>query len=120
MHKVNHNFTQAQRRKLRTRKKLFGAADQPRVSVRRTNQHIYVQIIDDRAGKTLATSNDLDLEKSEQPVTKTEKAKLVASDLSSKLKSLKISKAVFDRGGYRYHGRVKAVAEVLRENGINI
>lgn len=120
MYKINHNLSKIQKREFRTRKKLFGVVDQPRVCVHRTNQHIYVQIIDDDAGKTLATSSDYDLRKVKNPVTKTQKAQLVAADLSLKLKALKISKAVFDRGGYRYHGRVKAVAETLRENGINI
>ena len=120
MYKINHNLSKIQKRELRTRKKLFGVADQPRVCVHRTNKHIYVQIIDDNAGQTLLTGSDHNLEKGKKSVTKTQKAQMVAIDLSSKLKTLKISKAVFDRGGYRYHGRVKAVAETLRENGINI
>lgn len=120
MYKINHNLTKVQRRKLRTRKKLHGLVDQPRVSVHRTNKHIFIQAIDDQAGKTLAAIGDQGLKLDPKNVNKTEKAKLVAVNLATQLKSKNIQKAIFDRGSYRYHGRVKAVAETLRENGISI
>lgn len=120
MHKIKHNLTLTDRRKKRTRKKLFGLVTKPRVSVFRSNQHIFAQAIDDSSGKTLAFVSDLQLAKGNAKQTKTDKAKLVAVKLASVLKDKKIVAAIFDRGAYRYHGRVKAIAESLRENGIKI
>ncbi len=120
MHKVNHNQSLFTKRQLRTRKKLFGTAAKPRITVYRSNQHLSVQAIDDAAGMTLAASNDVAKAAKTKGKTKIERAQWVASELAAQLKSKKIESAVFDRGAYRYHGRVKAVADSLRESGMNI
>lgn len=120
MHKVNHNQSLFIKRQLRTRKKLFGTAIKPRICVHRSNQHLRVQAIDDALGKTLAASSDVGKSAKAEGKTKTERAQLVASELATQLKTKNITSAVFDRGAYRYHGRVKAVADSLRESGMNI
>ncbi|PZM82344.1 50S ribosomal protein L18 [Candidatus Gracilibacteria bacterium] len=103
------------RRKNRIRAKISGTAEKPRLSVFRSNSNISVQLIDDTKGVTLASASDLKLEKKS---TKVEMAKLVGAEMAKKIKDLKIESIVFDRGGFIYHGRVKALAEALREGGI--
>lgn len=105
-------------RKTRIRSKLSGSAIRPRVSVFRSNRSIVAQAIDDKKQVTIATVNEHDV-KSEK-VTKVEKAKLVGMALADKLTKLKIKQIVFDRSGYRYHGRIKAVADGLREKGVQV
>ncbi len=90
----------------------------PRLSVFRSNNEIYVQLIDDLQGRTLASASSRDKDIAAQKVTKTEKSKLVGASIARKAKELGIEKAVFDRGGNLYHGRVKAVAESAREGGL--
>lgn len=107
-----------QKIRYRIRKKVSGKADMPRLSVFRSNSEIYVQLIDDLQGKTLASASSRDKDIAAQKVTKTEKSKLVGSAIARKAKELGIEKAVFDRGGNLYHGRVKAVAEAAREGGL--
>ncbi len=102
-------------RKNRVRAKISGTAERPRVAVFRSNTHISVQLIDDIAWKTLAAASDLKLSKEG---TKTEMAKKVWADLAKKASDLKIDTVVFDRGWFAYHGRVKALAEALREGGL--
>ena len=104
-----------QKRHRRVRKKIFGTADRPRLAVYRSNKHIYAQMIDDVAGKTLVSSSTL-VEGSDGD--RTAQAKAVGQELAKKAKGAGISKAVFDRGGFQYHGRVKAVAEAAREGGL--
>lgn len=101
-------------RRKRIRAKIHGTAERPRLSVFRSNAHIYAQLIDDENGVTLAAANDMKAEKG----TKTESAKAVGQELADKAKKAKISHCVFDRGGYKYHGRVKALAEGAREAGL--
>lgn len=103
------------RRKNRIRAKISGTSTRPRLAVFRSNSNIYVQLIDDVAGKTLAASSDLKLKKEG---TKTEMATKVGTDMAKKVSDLKISEVVFDRGGFAYHGRVQALADALRENGL--
>lgn len=103
-----------QKRKKSIRKVINGTADRPRVAVFRSNKHISAQIIDDVSCKTLAASSDQNVKKGE----KTLKAKEVGLQLAKLAKNNKIEKVVFDRGGYKYHGRVKALAEGLREGGL--
>jgi len=103
----------------RVRAKLFGTAQQPRISVNRTNQHISIQAIDDAQGITLASASDLGKE-TKLKGTKTERAIAAAKEMAAQMKKAKITKACFDRGAYMYHGRVKAVAETLREAGIEV
>ena len=115
---VKHNTTRKQRRALRVRGKLFGTSTKPRVSVHRTNKHIYVQAIDDGKRTTLASANDKQVKKAK--VKQTAQAELVGKLLAKKLKAKKIKQVVFDRGAFRYHGRVKAIAEALRAEGVKL
>jgi large subunit ribosomal protein L18 len=97
------------------RKKISGTATKPRLSVFRSNTGIYVQLIDDLTGKTLASSSSKEL-KVKGP--KSELSKKVGVSIAEKAKAAGISEVVFDRGGYLYHGRVKALAEGAREGGL--
>lgn len=108
-----------QKRKLRVRKNLLRREDRYRLSVFRSNKYIYGQIIDDWNKKTLISASENDLTAEDKKKNKTEKAKLVGLNLGKKAKTEKIEKIVFDRGSYRYHGRVKALAEGVREQGID-
>lgn len=115
-------FDQKIRRKRRVGKKIKGTAQRPRLSVFRSNHYIYAQVIDDEKRITLDQFSDLnlrlDLKKDKK--SKTERAKLVGLKLSEKLKKAGIKELVFDRGFYKYHGRVAAVADGLREGEIKI
>lgn len=115
------------RRKKRVRKKIFGYPERPRVSVFRSHKHIYAQVINDVEGHTLVALSSLSPEvrtkveelKSKGEVKgKADVARLVGRMLAEKAKEKGITKVVFDRGGYKYHGRVKALAEGLREGGL--
>lgn len=115
---INHNISHIEKRKMRVRSKINGTAERPRITVFRSNKHISLQVIDDEAQKTLASVNDMG---KEAPTgTKTERAQKITQELVKILKKSKIEKLAFDRGSYKYHGRVKAVAETLREEGINV
>lgn len=98
----------------RARKNVAGVFDRPRVAVFKSGQHIYAQIVDDTKGRTLASESDLKIETG----TKKEKALKVGEALAQKAIKVKITKIVFDRGGFAYHGRVAAVAEGLRKGGL--
>ena len=117
MPRIKHNETLATKRKRRVRARLMGTADRPRLSVFRSNKHIALQVINDEAGKTLVSATDLN---KGIKGTKIERATKVAAELVKSLKKAKINKLKFDRGSYKYHGRVKAVAEALRAEGINV
>jgi large subunit ribosomal protein L18 len=111
------------RRHRRVRKRISGTAERPRMAVYRSLKHIYVQFIDDEAepsGRTLAAASSLDpsLADELQGKTKTEIAKLVGKLAGERAKAAGIETVVFDRGGFPYHGRVKAVAEGAREAGL--
>lgn len=105
------------RRRLRRsiRKKISGTAERPRLSVYKSNKAIYAQVIDDQVGNTLAYATSLELDKTPANV---EMAKEVGKKLAEKAKANGVSTVVFDRGGYIYHGRVKALAEGAREGGL--
>ena len=105
-------------RKRRIRAKISGTSDCPRISVFRSLKSVSVQAIDDVLGKTVAHAKLADLGKS--PKNTVASATAVGALLSDQLEALGVKKAVFDRSGYRYHGKVKAVAEALREGGISI
>ena len=105
------------RRHKRIRAKVKGSATCPRLSVFRSNQHIYVQLIDDNKGQTLASFSDLKI-KRKKGLTKIAIAKQIGNSVAKKALEKKIKKVVFDRGGYKYHGQVKAVAEGAREEGL--
>jgi large subunit ribosomal protein L18 len=113
------SITKTARRKriqMRIRKKITGTAERPRVSVFRSNTQIYAQIIDDQAGKTLVAASSLELKTGGK---KSDVAAQVGKALAAKAKDAGVSNVVFDRGGYLYHGRVKALAEGAREGGLN-
>lgn len=103
------------RRKRRIRAKISGTVTRPRLSVFRSNQYIFAQLIDDSAGQTLAQADDRTIKKG----TKVARAKTVGEKLAEHAKKKNIDACVFDRGGYRYHGRVKALAEGAREGGLH-
>jgi large subunit ribosomal protein L18 len=108
------------RRHIRVRKKIFGTTDRPRLSVFRSLSEIYVQVIDDITGNTLvsASSIDAELRAKMQGLQKIEQAKLVGKAVAERAKSKGIEAVVFDRGGFRYVGRVKALADGAREGGL--
>jgi len=104
----------------RVRQSLSGTADRPRLSVYRSLSHLYAQVIDDSAGKTLAFagSNDKEMRKHTKGGGNVAAAKVVGKTIAERALQKGISQVVFDRGGYRYHGRVKALAEAAREAGL--
>ncbi|WKZ66175.1 MAG: 50S ribosomal protein L18 [Flavobacteriales bacterium] len=104
--------------KQRVRKSVSGTPERPRLSVYRSNTGMYAQIIDDEAGRTLVSASS-HKDKKAQGVPKIEQAKLVGQAIAEKAKAAGIEKVVFDRNGYLYHGRVKALAEAAREAGLN-
>lgn len=103
------------RRQLRTRTNITSSSDRPRLTVSRSNKYVSAQLIDDIKGVTLVGMSQKNLK---TKGTKMESAKTLGLEMASKLKAKKITKIVFDRGSYRYHGRVKSIAEGLREGGI--
>ena len=110
------------KKRARTKLSLGTLGQYPRLVVFKSNRHIYGQLIDDNTQKTLLSSstNDKDLAKDlSSTSTKVEKSKIVGYSLAKKIKNKKIDKIIYDRNGYRYHGRVKALAEAIREKGIN-
>lgn len=113
--------TGTERRKLRVRSKVKRGG-MLRLSVHRTCKYIYAQIIDDAAGKTLAAASSLqkDVRDGLKSASNMEAAKKVGAVLAERAKKAKIKQVVFDRGGYRYHGRVKALADAARENGLKL
>jgi large subunit ribosomal protein L18 len=112
----------AHRRQLhrRVRRKVRGTPERPRMAVFRSNCHIYAQVIDDSAGRTLASASSLDPEFRKQMKTggNLPAAKLVGKLIGERARAAGLSSVVFDRGGYQYHGRVKALAESAREAGL--
>ena len=104
----------------RVRMTVSGTAERPRLCVYRSLDHIYAQVIDDRAGKTLvsASSADKDTKKSLKGGGNVAAAKVVGKTVAERAKAAGVSRVVFDRGGYKYHGRVKALADAAREAGL--
>ena len=101
--------------KYRIRKRVFGTAERPRMSVFRSNKQIYVQVINDLEGKTLCSASSLGME----AMPKIEQAAKVGELLAEKAKAAGVEKVVFDRNGYLYHGRVKSLADAARKGGLN-
>jgi large subunit ribosomal protein L18 len=119
--KKTHTPRAARRRRhIRVRERLSGTPDKPRLAVFRSLNHIYAQIIDDTAGHTLAFATDLeaDVRSKRDGKKKREVAELVGEVLAKKAKEKGIAAVVFDRGGFRYHGRVKAFADAARKGGL--
>jgi large subunit ribosomal protein L18 len=109
-----------ERRKLRIRRKISGTSEQPRLSVFRSAKHIYAQVVDDAAGSTLAHASTLSREVRGEvtEATKLDAAKKVGQAIAKLLLAKGISKVVFDRNGYLYHGRIRALADAAREAGL--
>jgi large subunit ribosomal protein L18 len=105
-----------QKRHRRLRLRIAGTADRPRLAVYRSLNQIYAQVIDDRSGRTLAAASSLEAKDSKSK--KAEAAKAVGAKIAEKAKAAGIEEVIFDRGGYRYHGRVKALADAARSNGL--
>lgn len=104
------------RRHKRVRAKIKGTSERPRLSVFRSNQHIYLQLIDDSQKKTLISSSDLEIKR--KGLSKLAQAEEAGKLMAKKALVKKIKKVVFDRGGYKYHGRIKAAAEGARQAGL--
>ncbi len=106
--------------KRRVRAKVSGTSDRPRLSVFRSNNHIYAQLIDDSQGHTLAAASSKEAGSEADGKARVEVGKLVGQRIAERAKEAGIETAVFDRNGYRYHGRVRAVAEGAREGGLKL
>lgn len=121
MSTVQHVHEARVHRHKRVRKKVQGTSERPRLNVFRSLRHIYAQVIDDSVGHTLASASTLDSELSAQceGLSKTECAKLVGRTIAWRAQAAGVTAVVFDRGGYQYHGRVKALAEAAREAGLD-
>jgi large subunit ribosomal protein L18 len=106
------------KRHIRVRSKVVGSEERPRLCVFRSISHIYVQVIDDSKGTTLAAASSKDVSLNDKSKKKTETADMVGSIIAQRAKSQGINKVVFDRGGYKYHGRIKALADAARKAGL--
>lgn len=117
---MSERITGRQRRKFRIRSKISGDAERPRLSVFRSARHIYAQVVNDVEGKTLASASTLsrDLKGTLSEDSKSDAAKKVGALIAKICLEKKIAKVVFDRNGYLYHGRVRALAEAAREAGL--
>ena len=115
--KVSRNEMRVERHN-RIRKEISGTADRPRLNVFRSNANITAQIIDDEKGITLVSASTRDKDLNITNGGNVEAAKLIGAEIAKRAKQAKIKQVVFDRGGYLYHGRVKALAEAARENGL--
>ena len=116
MSSTQQRNTRRQRRKIGIRKRIFGTPERPRLTVYRSLKHIYAQIVDDVSGKTLAAVSSVELH---QPGGNVAAAKEIGKKLSEKAKDAGVTAIAFDRNGFRYHGRVKALADALREGGLS-
>lgn len=123
MAQINKNENR-QKRHTRVRKRVHGLPERPRLNVYRSSNNIYAQVIDDQAGRTLASASSLDASLRDAKSSKSaggniEAAKSVGALIAERAKAAGLSKVVFDRGGYLYHGRVQALADAARENGLD-
>jgi large subunit ribosomal protein L18 len=120
-YQYKRSLSPRQRRHLRVRARVSGTPERPRLNVFRSNAHIYAQVIDDSIGHTLVTASTLEAtvrERFEDEHPKTAQAKLVGQVVAERALAAGIKQVVFDRGGFKYHGRVKAVADGARETGL--
>ncbi|MFC5749158.1 50S ribosomal protein L18 [Actinomadura rugatobispora] len=108
------------RRHLRVRKKVVGTAARPRLVVTRSSRHVFVQVIDDTAGRTLAYGSTMEADLRADDGDKTAKSRRVGELVAARAKEAGVSAVVFDRGGNKYHGRVAAVADGAREGGLEL
>lgn len=119
--KYRRALSQRKRRHVRVRAKVSGTPQRPRLNVFRSDAHIYVQVIDDVAGHTLVAASDLEdevVKLAGEGAAKTARAKAVGQVIAARAKEAGVNSVVFDRGGFLYHGRIKAVAEGAREAGL--
>jgi large subunit ribosomal protein L18 len=119
--KFRKALSKRKRRHVRVRAKVSGTAARPRLNVFRSSVHIYAQVVDDNRGRTLVAASDLEqevLDRAGSGATKSAKARAVGSVVAERAKAAGIDTVVFDRGGYLYHGRVKAVADGARDAGV--
>ena len=107
------------RRHTRIRKRIHGTADRPRLAVFRSLAHIYAQVIDDDSGRTLASASDVESGLRDATGTKSEVARQVGAAIAERAKAVGIEQVVFDRGGFEYGGRVRALADAAREGGLD-
>jgi len=105
-------------RHIRVRKKVVGTPERPRLSVFRSSRQVYAQLIDDSVGHTMVSASSLPLKEDYKASSKTNTAAAVGKNIAEAAVKLGVSRIVFDRGGYKYHGRVKALAEAVREGGL--
>jgi large subunit ribosomal protein L18 len=108
------------RRHRRVRKKVLGTAERPRLAVFRSNKHIYAQVIDDLSGRTVASASTMEAERRGGATATVDAAKQVGEALAERAKAAGITTVVFDRGGFKYHGRVAAVADGARAGGLEL
>jgi large subunit ribosomal protein L18 len=106
------------RRQVRVRKKVFGAPERPRLVVTRSARHVYAQVIDDTQGRTLASASTMEAMLRAATGDKSDKAKQVGSLIAERAKAVGVESVVFDRAGYKYHGRIAALADGAREGGL--
>ena len=119
MTKVASRGAARQKRHERIRLHMEGSAERPRLAVFRSNVHIYAQVIDDASGRTLATASTVEKELRGSKKTKTEEAAVVGKLVAERAKSAGVERVVFDRAGFRYHGRIKSLADAAREAGLD-
>ena len=122
MAEIKNARLQRMERHRRVRRKVAGTPERPRLAVFRSLKHLYAQVIDDTQGRTLAAASSMDAEVRDQAKGKSkgEVSKIVGALVAKKAKGAGIDKVVFDRGGFKYHGRVKALADSAREEGLII
>jgi len=118
MNRAENKNKKIERRKRRTRSKILGTVKKPRLSVFRSNRFTYVQLIDDENGKTLLSASTKSFSKKETSLKQLEQAKLLGKLLASGAVEKGFKEVVFDRGSYKYHGKIKSVAEGAREGGL--
>jgi large subunit ribosomal protein L18 len=119
--KYRKKLSPRKRRHVRVRAKVSGTAERPRLNVYRSSAHIYAQVIDDTAGRTIVAASDLEdqvVQQAGDGANKTARAAAVGQAIAQRAKDAGINDVVFDRGGFLYHGRVKAVADGAREGGL--
>lgn len=121
MNSMKEKRFKLRRRHLRVRRKVQGTIERPRLAVHRTLKHIYAQVIDDVTGRTLASASTVVKEvkpKLKKGGGNVEAAKAVGAEIAARARAAGVTKVVFDRGGYQYHGRVKALADAARKGGL--
>ena len=117
MDRAKHRVESRQRIRERIRRKVNGTAERPRLAVKKSLKHIYVQVNDDEAGKTIAAASTREADSTAKGANAAA-AKAVGALIARKAKDKGITRVVFDRGGYQYHGNIKALADAARENGL--